>query len=67
MLALGVDGGASDLAGAGESAIEEVGEDTFVDEAALEGAGRGVWLDGAGTGVTAGVELGLGVTVVEGS
>jgi hypothetical protein len=55
------------LAGAGGFAIEDAGEDTFVDEAALEGAGGGAWLDGAGTCVTAGVELGLGVTVVEGS
>jgi hypothetical protein len=49
--------------GAGSGAVEEVG----ADEGSLDGPGAGASLEGAGTTVEAGAEVGLGIAVVEGS
>jgi hypothetical protein len=62
-LTLGAGAGALDLGGAGAFTVEEEGDEGAV----LNGAGAGAWLDGAGTTVAAGVELGLGFTIVVGS
>lgn len=56
----------TELGGAGAGAWLE-GADDGADEGVGEGADEGAWLEGAGADDAAGVELGLGIALVEGS